>query len=166
MIIYLLRHGDAVDAARFEDSERPLSDFGRRQASAVGAYLAGSQAGIQQIYCSPLLRAQQTGEVVQRELGQVPIQSTEVLLSSRDPRDIVQELKRNTVKSVLLIGHEPHLSRTISLLLWGDIRSRVEMKKCSLACVSTPDPPEEGRGVLQWLVSSDQTLKEQPGQRR
>lgn len=160
MILYLLRHGDAVDAARFEDSERPLSDFGLRQASAVGSYLSGSQSGIRQIYCSPLLRARQTGEAVRRELGQVPIQTTELLLSSGDPREIVRELQKNPVPGVLLVGHEPHLSRTISLLLWGDIRSRVEMKKCSLACISTPDPLEEGSGVLQWLVSSDQTLKE------
>jgi phosphohistidine phosphatase len=160
MIIYLLRHGDAVDEARFEDSERPLSDFGQRQSSAVGRYLAGLKSGIQKIYCSPLLRARQTGEVVQQEVGQAPIQTTELLLSSGDPREIIRELQKYPVQSVLLVGHEPHLSRTISLLLWGDIRSRVEMKKCSLACLSTPDPLEEGRGVLQWLVSSDQTLKE------
>jgi len=159
MIIYLLRHGDAVDATRFEDSERPLSNFGRRQASAVGAYLAGMQSGIRQIYCSPLLRARQTGEAVRQELGQVPIQTTELLLSSGDPREIVRELEKHPLSSVLLVGHEPQLSRTISLLLWGDISSRVEMKKSSLACVSTPDPPKEGRGILQWLVSSDQTLK-------
>jgi phosphohistidine phosphatase len=163
MIIYLLRHGDAVDAARFEDNERPLSDFGRRQASAVGRYLAGSQSGIQHIYCSPLLRALQTGEAVREELGQAPIQTTELLLSTGDPREIVRELQNSPVQSVLLVGHEPHLSRTISVLLWGDVRGRVEMKKCSLACVSTPDPLEESRGVLQWLVSSDQTLKVSSG---
>ena len=160
MTIYFLRHGDAADAARFDDDERPLSEFGQRQASAVGAYLAASRSGIQQIYSSPLLRAQQTGEAVQEKLGQVPIQTTELLLSSGEPRELVRELHRTPARSVLLIGHEPHLSRTISLLLWGDVRSRVEMKKCSLACISTPDPLEEGRGVLQWLVSSEQTLKE------
>ncbi len=160
MIIYLLRHGDAVDTGRFEDSQRPLSDLGRRQSSAVGKYLAVSQAEIQRIWCSPMLRAQQTGEAVRQELGLVVIEPTELLLSSGDPREIVRELQKSPLRNVLLVGHEPHLSRTISLLLWGDIRSRVEMKKCSLACVSTPDPLEEGRGVLQWLVSSEQTPKQ------
>lgn len=160
MIIYLLRHGDAVDAARFEDGERPLSDFGRRQASAVGTYLAGSQSEIQQIYCSPLMRARQTADAVVKVTGRISVQITELLLSSGDPREIIRELEKYPVQSVLLVGHEPHLSRTISLLLWGDIRSRVEMRTCSLACVSTPDPLEEGRGVLQWLVSSSQTLNE------
>jgi phosphohistidine phosphatase SixA len=107
-----------------------------------------------------MLRAQQTGEAVRQELGLVVIEPTELLLSSGDPREIVRELQKSPLRNVLLVGHEPHLSRTISLLLWGDIRSRVEMKKCSLACVSTPDPLEEGRGVLQWLVSSEQTPKQ------
>jgi phosphohistidine phosphatase len=159
MIIYVLRHGHAVDAARFEDSERPLSEFGRRQAAAVGLYLAGLQVGIDQIYCSPMLRAQQTVEAIRQEFDQVPVQITELLLSSGNPHDVVRELQQYPAASVLLVGHEPHLSRTISLLLWGDSESRVEMKTCSLACVSTPDPLEEGRGVLQWLVLSSQSLK-------
>ena len=160
MIIYLLRHGDAVDTPEVHDSDRPLSDFGQRQATAAGRFLAKTNAEIGQILCSPLLRARQTAEAVQRELPSVPVGATELLASSSDPRDIVHELQKNTFKSVLMVGHEPHLSRTISLLLWGDPRSRLEMRKCSLACVSVPDPLEEGRGVLQWLLSSDQTMRE------
>ncbi len=160
MIIYLLRHGEAADATRFEDSERPLSEFGRRQAKAVGSYLAGLQAGIQKIYCSPLLRARQTVEAIRQEFDHVPLQITELLLSSGDPREVFRELGKHPLQRVLLVGHEPHLSRSVSYLLWGDFRSRVEMKPCSLACVSTPDPLEEGGAVLLSLVSSYQTLKE------
>mgnify|MGYP001180844818 CR=1 FL=1 len=159
MIIYLLRHGDAVDTPGVHDGDRPLSDFGQRQATAAGRYLAKTNAEIGQILCSTLLRARQTAEAVQRELPSVPVGATEYLASSSDPRDIIHELQKTTFKSVLMVGHEPHLSRTISFLLWGDTRSRLEMRKCSLACVSVPDPLEEGRGVLQWLLSSDQTMR-------
>jgi phosphohistidine phosphatase len=159
MIIYLLRHGDAVDSPRLNDNERPLSDFGQRQAEAVGMYLKSTAAGISLILSSPLLRAQQTAEAVQRELENISIQTTESLHSSSDPQEILRELRKARQRSVLLVGHEPHLSRTVSLLLWGDARSRVEMRKCSLACVAIPDPIEEGRGVLQWLIDSSQTLK-------
>jgi phosphohistidine phosphatase len=160
MTVYLLRHGDAVDTPRFNDDERPLSDVGQKQASAVGRYLHGLHADIAMIYASPLLRAQQTAEAVQREVGTIPIRTTESLHSSSDPTQIFQEILRASPSAVLLVGHEPHLSRTISMLLWGDTRSRVEMRKCSLACVSSPDPLEEGRGVLQWLLDSSQTWKE------
>ncbi|MBF8294068.1 MAG: putative phosphohistidine phosphatase, SixA [Bacteroidetes bacterium] len=159
MTIYLLRHGDAVDTPAVHDSDRPLSNFGQRQATAAGRYLAKTNAEIGQILCSTSLRARQTAEAIQRELPSVPVGATELLASSSDPRDIIHELQKTSFKSVLMVGHEPHLSRTLSLLLWGDPRSRVEMKKCSLACISVSDPLEEGRGVLQWLMSSDQTIR-------
>ena len=159
MIIYLLRHGDAGNTPQSQNSDPPISEFGQRQATAAGRYLAKINAEIGQILCSTLLRARQTAEAVQRELPAVPVGATELLASSSDPRGIILELQKSAFKGVLLIGHEPHLSRTISLLLWGDTRSRLEMRKCSLACVSAPDPLEEGRGALQWLLSSDQTMR-------
>ena len=159
MTIYFLRHGDASAAGHNHDSTRPLSGLGQEQSSAVGRYLVETQADIGMVLCSPLVRARQTAEAVMREIGSVPIRESESLNSSSDPHDILSDLKKTGPKSVLIVGHEPHLSRTISLLLWGDIKSRVEMGKCSLACVSTPEPPEQGRGVVEWLVTSEQTRK-------
>ncbi|HTY37606.1 MAG TPA: phosphohistidine phosphatase SixA [Bacteroidota bacterium] len=154
MMIYLLRHGDALDGARYDDAGRPLSQFGLRQASAVGSFLASNKSEISLAFCSPLVRARQTTEAVVRALGELPTRISDALHSSSDPKEILDELKTCGSNTVLLVGHEPHLSRTISLLLWGDGRSRVSMRTCSLACVSTPDPPEKGSGVLQWLVES------------
>ena len=160
MKIYFLRHGEAVHAtAQMQDGERPLSDLGKRQASAVGRYLARAGSEIELIICSKAVRSQETAEAVRHELGHVAVQSNEFLTSSSDPRDILREIKKWSARNVLLVGHEPHLSKTISLLLWGDARSRVEMGTCSLACVSTADHPKEGGGILQLLLASDQMLK-------
>ena len=159
MTIYFLRHGDASAASHYRDSERPLSNLGQQQSSAVGRYLVEIHADIGMIFCSPLIRARQTAEAVLQGVGSIPIRETESLTSASDPHEILSELKKTGTKSILLVGHEPHLSRTISLLLWGDIESRVEMGKCSLACVSVSDPPEQGKGLLEWLVTSSQTMK-------
>jgi phosphohistidine phosphatase len=159
MIIYFLRHGDATESPSLHDSDRPLSEFGEHQASSVGHFLSKVDRGIKQILTSPLVRAQQSAEAVQRELGPIPIQPTEHLTSSSDPRNIIRELQKANTGTVLLVGHEPHLSRTISLLISGDARTVVEMRKGSLACVSTPDPLKEGAGILQWLLPSERTLK-------
>lgn len=159
MVIYFLRHGDAVANAQVHDGERPLSDLGRRQATAVGHFLYATKTVIEVILCSPLARAQQTAEAVQRELGSMPIRSTDSLISSSNPRDILFELQKLHTERVLLVGHEPHLSKTISLFLFGDARSKIEMRPCSLACVTTPPPLEEGRGFLQWLLPLDITVK-------
>jgi phosphohistidine phosphatase SixA len=68
----------------------------------------------------------------------------------------LQKLKE---KGVLLVGHEPHLSGTISLLLFGREQSVVEMRKCSLACVSATPPIGKGGAVLRWLLTSELTMK-------
>ena len=159
MIIYFLRHGEAEQNPSLHDSERPLSEAGTRQATAAGRVLNGEERKVELILTSPLLRARQTGEAVQREIGSVPLQLTEHLVSSSDPRKIIKELQKIRERNVLLVGHEPHLSETITLLLAGTSGSIVEMRKCTLASVLTPDPVKDGRGVLRWLIPSDRMMK-------
>ena len=158
MTLYLLRHGDAIRDTRVHDSDRPLSDFGREQATSVGRFLSARKTGIQHILCSPLLRAQQTAAAVLHEIGLIPLSTTEHLTSSSDPRHILRELSELNKEIVLLIGHEPHLSTTISMLLAGDEHSRVTMRPCSLACLSAIAPPEYNKTLLQWLIHQVQML--------
>jgi phosphohistidine phosphatase len=160
MILYILRHGDAIRDTRLHDSDRPLSDLGRQQAASVGRFLRGNAQHIEHVLRSPLLRAQQTAEVVLNELGALPISTTEHLLSSSDPRHILQELTELNKPVVLLIGHEPHLSTTISVLLAGDERNRVMMRPCSLACLSNLSPREYDKALLLWLIHPEQIAQQ------
>jgi len=156
MILYLLRHGDAMRDTRIHDSDRPLSEFGQEQARAVGRFLHTGKTDIEHVLCSPLLRARQTAAVILHETGPIPLSTTKHLTSSSDPRHILRELSELKKDIVLLIGHEPHLSATISLLLAGDERSRVMMKPGSLACLSTIAPSGYNQGLLQWLIHAEQ----------
>jgi phosphohistidine phosphatase len=159
MNLYFLRHGEALDGAQYPDHERPLSRFGLEQAGAVGRWFQEHGIRLDHVFCSPLLRARQTVEALQREAGPAPVQTTDSLVSPSDPRSILLELRVLDRENVLLVGHEPHLSKTISLLLGFDDRSRVEMKTCSLAYVATSDGPNPGNGILRWLIPSTSTLK-------
>ncbi|MBI3586469.1 MAG: phosphohistidine phosphatase SixA [Ignavibacteriales bacterium] len=156
MIIYILRHGDAVESRTLHDSERPLSDLGKQQATAAGKFLHSLQQQPSMILCSPLLRAVQTAEAVQQELGTAPPQISEFLTPSGDPRQIVEELNKFRNDAILLVGHEPHVSTTISLLISGNGLARIEMKKNSLACIEVGKPIGKGVGSLRWLVTANQ----------
>ena len=158
MILYFLRHGDAIRDPQIHDSERQLSDFGRQQATAVGRFLRVGKTGIEHTLCSPLLRAQQTAAAVLQEIEPIPLHTTEHLTSSSDPRHILRELSDLNWETVLRIDHEPHLGTTISVLLAGDERSRVMMRPCNLACLSAVASPEHDKALLQWLTHPEQML--------
>ena len=158
MTLYLLRHGDAVRDTQIHDSDRPLSELGNQQAMAVGRFLRAGNAGIEHIICSPLLRAQQTAAVLLNEIGPTSVHTSEHLTSSSDPRTILREVSELNKQAMLLIGHEPHLSTTISVLLAGDERGRVTMRPCTLACLSAQVPPEYDKACLQWLIHPEQML--------
>src|SRR5262249_14972901 len=74
--IFLIRHGqseanlDKTVNARLPDHRIQLSQAGREQAAAVGAYLAGSlrETGRVRILCSPYVRARQTSEAIEQAL--------------------------------------------------------------------------------------------------
>ncbi|MDE0300760.1 MAG: histidine phosphatase family protein [Candidatus Poribacteria bacterium] len=72
MEFYLIRHGQSVNNAS-PDALEPdpgLTNVGRNQASCVGEALKGK--GIRRLYCSPMLRALQTAEIVGRMLSLPP----------------------------------------------------------------------------------------------
>lgn len=163
MNLYFLRHGEAVDPVKYSDDERPLSENGRRQAAAVSRFFTQRELAIDCIFCSPLVRARQTAEAVQLALPSTLLETNSNLLSSSDPLAILLDLRVSKAENVLLVGHEPHLSKTISLLLGVQDRSRVDMKPCSLALITTASTPDPGRGMLQWLLPVSEMMRQAAG---
>jgi phosphohistidine phosphatase len=159
MRLYFLRHGEAADPAAYSDEERPLSEAGRHQASAVARFFSDRGLRLDTILCSPLLRARQTAEAVQAAYAALPLKTSENLLSSADPLAILEELGTSRADDLLLVGHEPHLSKTISRLLGLDSKKGVEMKTCTLACIVATPPPGPGRGMLIWLLPSGELMR-------
>jgi broad specificity phosphatase PhoE len=73
--ILLVRHGESIGNA--EDrmqgtSDFPLSERGRRQASALGAWLVGRGFAWQQLYASPLARARETAALLSAACSAAP----------------------------------------------------------------------------------------------
>jgi phosphohistidine phosphatase len=125
-MIWLLRHGDAADAAPGQsDAERELTDRGRAQASAAGAALRALGVTIDTCLASPRVRARETARLACAELG-VEVELEPRLQGGRfDPL----ALAAGRGEQVLLVGHEPDFSRAVFELT----SAHVQMRKGGLA---------------------------------
>jgi phosphohistidine phosphatase len=156
MHLYFLRHGDAVESPYYHDTQRPLSDLGKRQIQGVSHFLRSSKTAIELILTSPLVRARETGEIIRNGLQTPSFLTTDSLVSGGGLRELFAVVNSQRAGSLLLVGHEPQLSSAISVLTGGDEHFRLEMNKGSLALVETPFPVKKGHAVLSWLLTATQ----------
>lgn len=156
MQLYFLRHGDAVESPYYHDTQRPLSDLGKRQIQSVTHYFRSTKTAIELILTSPLVRARETGEIIRDGLQTPSFLTTEALVSGGNLRDLLAAVNNQRAESMLLVGHEPQLSSAISVLTGDDEHFRLEMKNGSLALVETPFPVKKGHAVLLWLLTAAQ----------
>jgi phosphohistidine phosphatase len=154
MLLYIHRHGDATQQG-YEDAERPLSSIGKEQAASVAKALKALGVELDAILSSTLERAKQTGKIIEKELEVKKFSMTQYLIPGSDHLELVKQLNELGLEHVLLVGHEPHLSALLSLLVNGKTYSHIEVKKASLALVETPAPIEKGKGALKWLMNLD-----------
>jgi phosphohistidine phosphatase len=124
-LIWLLRHGEAEDEAD-DDASRELTAKGERQARAAGAALKALGAEIDACLTSPKARSVKTARLACEPLGIEP----ELTDALRGGDFDAGELAAGRGE-VLLVGHEPDLSRAVQLATGG----RVDLKKGSLAAL-------------------------------
>jgi phosphohistidine phosphatase len=158
MLLFLLRHGDAL-VAGYDDARRPLSLEGELQSYNAGRFLRRCGVEIQLIIASPLLRAQQMADIVREELSiREPILTSEHLTPHADQRQVIRLLNTVGRERVVMVGHEPHLSTLISVLVSGSRAANVEMQKGNCACIVSKSPVEAGSGILKWVLPQELML--------
>ncbi len=162
MDLYILRHGLAAEASAVRtDSERPLTAEGVRKLVKIAAGMARLGLKFDLVFSSPYLRARQTAELVAETLkARKRLEFTDALEPGADHGALIKLLKGRggEVENVLLVGHEPYLSELISLLVGGDLRSTVNLKKGGL-CKLSLEAVRGGRcGVLEWLLTPKQLI--------
>jgi phosphohistidine phosphatase len=138
MKLSLLRHGIAVErgSAGYEsDGERPLTAKGERQMRRIAEGMLAFGLAYDLILSSPYLRARQTAEIVAQALKAPDgVHLSDTLKPEGNPRQLLETLHRDAPErhDILLVGHEPYLSRLISTLLTGGPTLPVVMKKGGL----------------------------------
>ena len=152
MICYLVRHGDAKSEA--EDPKRPLTELGRSQVEKTGRAAAARGISAKQIWHSDKLRAKQTAEILGRLLAaRDSLREIEGLAPNDDPA-IAQFEIEGAPDPIMIVGHLPHLSRLVSLLVTGDPeKNRVEFPTAAMVCLAR----DAHNWKVDWTLAPDQS---------
>ncbi len=161
MNLFILRHGIAVEhgAAGYEnDDERPLTSKGERKVWMIAEAMKALEISFDLILSSPLVRARETAEIVAEVLkSKKRMELTDTLAPQESAKRLIDYLNdQGAVDDVLLVGHEPFLSRLISLLISGDSEASVLLKKGGFCKLSMEDLQQGQCATLEWLLTPKQ----------
>jgi phosphohistidine phosphatase len=157
--IYILRHGIAVERGTgtyAKDSERPLTAEGRKKMQRIAKTLRRFELSFDLILSSPYIRARQTAEIVAKFLkAERRLKFSEHLAAEGEAEDLINQLRGlyHSPRSVLLVGHEPYLSRLISVLLTGEPDLGLTLKKGGLCKLTVPRLAYARSATLEWLLA-------------
>lgn len=158
--LYLLRHAHAGNATDWvgDDSLRPLSGKGRRQAEKLGRHLAELHLEPDSIVSSPKLRALETAQLMADVLG-LAVTVDDRLAGGLDLDSLEVVLASAGGLRVMLVGHDPDFSELCGSLTG---MSYLPIKKGALARIDIALPIAEGAGTLRWLLPPD-AIRDNPG---
>jgi len=159
--LYIMRHGPAEDhAPSGRDFDRKLTAAGRARTELVARELARREEQPKRIVSSPLARTIETAEVVIKALGlHFEPESREELAPGGNALALVRELAASGARRVMLVGHEPDVSRLTANLLpdWShgfDKAMVVGLKVERAGLVATSS--DEGLARLRFVVEPKQ----------
>jgi len=156
MEIIFLRHAPAADKEAWArtgkpDSERALTTDGRKRAREAAKGLAAFVETVDLVATSPWSRARETAEIAAKAFG-APLVESNYLLPHRSPGSLAGWLSGLDGERVIVVGHEPHLSKVVSWLLAGGAsRSFVGLKKAQAVMLETKKAAA-GSATLIWSL--------------
>lgn len=150
MEFYLVRHGEAK--SEHQDPRRPLSDRGRREVGQVARAAAQKGIRVSEILHSDKLRAKETAEILAQSLSPWGgIREIQGLSPEDDPLVIKVEME-SAKEPLMLVGHLPHLSRLVSLLVKGDPENEVvNFPPAAIVCLSHV----KGAWEVKWTLTPE-----------
>jgi len=162
MTFYILRHGlagERGDPRYPKDSERPLTAKGIRKMGKIAQAMKRLDISLDVLLSSPYMRARQTAEIVAKRFkAGRRLSLVEALTPDGIPEELIEYLNKLDVphETVLLSGHEPYLSRLISVLIAGNPDLAIELKKGGLCKLEIESLRYDRCACLQWLLTPAQ----------
>lgn len=150
MLLTLVRHGDARSPENdLGDSGRCLSKIGRDQARATGRALAERGVKPTHVWCSPLVRAVQTAELIVGEAHfKGVVEARDDLYPDSRPRALFNALAQLPADAdVLVVGHMPYMAAAASELLGISVGG---FSTAAAYRVEVPAPGSNRGATLRW----------------
>jgi phosphohistidine phosphatase len=162
MDLLVVRHAIAEDREVFartgkDDGERPLTADGRKKFEKGARGLVRLVPSIDLLATSTLARATQTADVLVDAYGRLRVVRLAELAPGSKPAALLPWLgSQRRRPTVAVVGHEPHLSTLVELLLTGRSGDFLELKKGGACLLSFARQPAAGGAELRWLLTASQ----------
>lgn len=165
MNLYIFRHGLAAELGEpglpkdLKDADRPLTAKGKQKLWRTTEAMQAMEIKFDVVVSSPLLRAMQTAQIVTEAMSlRRKLILTDSLAPAGSPKALIDQLNElgPRVKNVLIVGHEPYLSRLIALLVTGNTTAALDLKKGGLAKLELKKLHYARCAMLAWLLAPKQ----------
>ncbi len=158
MELYFIRHGIAEEATNeIKDEQRSLTEQGRKKMQKVAQRLKDLDLSFDLIATSPLVRAQQTAEILVSIGLSSQLEQCSYLAPGGSTEDWVEKwLKPKDYQPstrLALVGHQPCLTNWAEILIWGEVKNSLVLKKAGIIGIEIPPTASiVGRGQMFWLT--------------
>ncbi|MFW9263987.1 phosphohistidine phosphatase SixA [Nostoc sp. KVJ20] len=158
MELYLIRHGIAEDKELgIKDEERSLTKEGRQKTEKVAQKLVKLGLSFDLILTSPLVRARQTADILIAEKLSAQLEESSHLAHDGQVsswlKDWLEPRNYSQNTQLALVGHEPGLSNWAEILLWGEVKESLVLKKAGMIGIKLPETGSPlGRSQMFWLT--------------
>jgi len=140
--LYLIRHGIAVERSEnIDDFERSLTPEGSKKTRDIAQKLHKLGLKFDLLQTSPLLRARQTAEIFAHTFSST-IEVSELLAPDGNFKHWIRwllTLQEQGLTSLGIVGHEPDLSAWAELLVFGEIKGSLVLKKAGIIGITIPE---------------------------
>jgi phosphohistidine phosphatase len=138
MMVYLFRHGEAEQKTA-KDNERTLTREGLMACRGVARKFLARAPIIDKALMSSYERAKQTAVTLRQGFPNLRFEISPLLNPDQDAHELLESLGTLGVQHVILVGHNPCLTRLLSLMLDGMTDTGRQLATSELACVALED---------------------------
>jgi phosphohistidine phosphatase len=160
MNLFFLRHARACARSPKwrPDGARPLTREGEKKMFNVAGGIKSLELSFDLILTSPHIRAYRTAEILGESFGPKKVFETKNLVSEAEPKPVIDEINENfsRLNEIVLVGHEPFMTRLISILLSGKEDLAIDLRKAGLCKLSIKTLHFGKCATLDWLMTPGQ----------